>query len=225
MGTITAQQISIRASDITGDDLLVAFPDAVRLRILNDGQRAIAELKPESTAKTVNAACVGGTKQTIPSDGIRALYVVCNMDVGGTVPGFSISQRSMESLNAYSPGWHSATPSNIALVWAYDPEIDPKVFYLSPPRPASGIAPVLMSYSANPVDIAAIGNAINLDDTYANALRDYLLFRMFASELESPSAFAKAQMYWGMFTASLGIRDRIEEAKAPIASTLPVVRS
>jgi hypothetical protein len=78
MATIKVATLIETAGIILQDASQVRFPQAELMTFLNDAQREIVLHRPDS--KTVNASvtCVAGSKQSLPSTGLRLVDVVRN---------------------------------------------------------------------------------------------------------------------------------------------------
>ena len=158
------------------------------LEWLNDAQREIALLKPDATSENTTVTLVTGTKQTIPSDGNRLLRVVRNMSAASSGNGGrSIRLVARDVLDTQTPTWHDpnvtgdAAHTNVVKNYIYD-EQDPKNYYVFPG--VSGNAYIEIVYSKNPATVAA-GNNLGVDDIYANAVQNYILYMAYMKSLRS----------------------------------------
>ena len=64
-GTLTGANIITRVQDTLQDTTSVRWSEAELLRYINDAQREIVNLRPESSADHANVQLVAGTEQTI----------------------------------------------------------------------------------------------------------------------------------------------------------------
>ena len=83
-GTLQGQHILSRVQNILQDNTNVRWTEGELLDYLNDGQREIVNLRPDSTATHSNVSLSAGTEQSIPTDGLRLIKVVRNMSGTGT---------------------------------------------------------------------------------------------------------------------------------------------
>lgn len=213
MAVITAQQVIDKAETILQDVTNVRWPATELLGWLNDGQREIVLLKPDAYTRSVATALIAGTKQSIPSDGIRLIEVVRNAGTAGATPGDVIRSIDGKILNDQVPGWHAVTGAVPTQHFIYD-ERDPKRFYVYPPQPTPPQF-VELVYSASPIDIV-IGAVLTIDDVFGNALLDYILFRAYSKDAEYAGRIELAQKHYGLFVQSLGMKsqsDRTISAK------------
>ena len=87
-GTLTGANLLARIKDILQDNTSVRWPEAELIRFINDAQREIVNYRPESSATTSNVQLVAGTKQSLPSGGLRLIKVTRNMsDTSGGATG------------------------------------------------------------------------------------------------------------------------------------------
>ena len=66
-GTLTGTNLLTRIRNVLQDTTNVRWTDIELRDYINDAQREIVNLRPDSSATTSNIALVAGTKQTLPS--------------------------------------------------------------------------------------------------------------------------------------------------------------
>lgn len=208
MGTITAAELISRAEKIVVDAGATRWGEAEWLEWLNDGQREIATLVPDSSSKIANVDLVAGTKQSTPSDCIRMLRFIRNMGAGGATPGTVVRQVSQALMDLQRPTWHIDTASATVKNVMYDPDV-PGVFYNWPPL--SGATKIEAAYSALPADLDDAADAISLDDDYSNPLLDYMLYRAFSKDVEIEGLGARADAHYAAMMRSLGLSNKAKE--------------
>lgn len=153
MGSLLASSVISKAKTIIQDTTNIRWQDAEHLNFLNDGQREVAMLRPDSTSRLAVMQMVAGTKQTIPSDGIAILKVIRNMGANGTTPGQAIRLIPMDTLDSNVPAWHSSTAAATTLHYMTDQRM-PHNFYVYPQANGSTWAEIL--YACAPIDIPSI---------------------------------------------------------------------
>ena len=214
MATVTVNSLIEKASRIVQDQTNVRWPQAEWLADLNDAQREVVLYKPQASVKNVSVLLSAGqTKQALPSDAIQLIDVVRNMGSNGTTPGSAIRITSREVLDAQVPEWHSA--ANLAGTikhYCFDAR-DPKTYYVYP-KAASTAWHVDVIYSAAPTD-CALGGTIQIDDIYANALLNLMLYRAYSKDAEYAQNGQLAAAYYQAALASLGVKGQIEVAQNP----------
>ena len=209
-GTLTGANLISRIQDILQDTTSIRWPEAELLRYINDAQREVCNLRPESTATTANVALVVGTKQTLPSGGLRLIKVTRNMSAAG---GSATGKRAVrlvdaDILNTQEPNWHDPTVSGDAAHtttvkhYIFD-EDDPRAYYVYPG--ASSTSTFLeIVFSGAPTDLTATSSTISVDDIFANAIIDYVLFRCYLKDAEYAGNQQRAGTHFQLFSSSLG---------------------
>lgn len=218
MGTILASAIVDKAERLLNDPANDRWSEAELLGWLNDGQRQIALMRPDASVTNGNITLVAGTKQSIPSSGLRLLDVTRNMGVGGSTPGSAVTLIDRDKLDSARPGWHTDQSGVIVRHYMVD-ERNPKNFYVYPPANASSPT-VEAIYSISPADVT-INNPITLDDIFEGPLLDFILFRAYSADSEFSDA-QQATMHYGAFTAALGIKTKMDIGNSPRRNAPPV---
>tara|TARA_R110002110_G_scaffold48137_1_gene143873 strand:- start:18507 stop:19232 length:726 start_codon:yes stop_codon:yes gene_type:complete len=220
-GTISATNLILRIRDTLQDTTGVRWLDAELLRYLNDAQREIVNLRPDSSADHSNVQLATGTEQVIPDVGLRLIKVVRNMNAaGGSATGKRVIRIvDREILDTQEPDWHDPTVSGAAAHttvvkhYIFD-EDDPRKFYVYPG--VAGNAFVEIVYSRSPTDFANGSSAVSyLDDTYANAIIDHVLYRCYLKDAEFAGNQQRASTHYGLFTASISGGGQVQMALSP----------
>lgn len=217
--TVTVQSVIDRVQAILQDTTGIRWPVVSELVLfVNDAQREIALLKPDSSASNTTVTLATGTKQSIPTDGNRLLRVVRNMSAasGGTGKR-SIRLVSREILDSQTPDWHDPTVTgdaahtNIVKHYIYD-ESNPRNFYVYPG--VSGTAYAEIVYSANPSTVNQSGN-LSIPDIFANAVTDYVLFRAYTKDAEYAGNTQRASTHYNLFINSVTGKAQIDVITSP----------
>lgn len=214
MATIQVNNLVSRAATLIQDATNIRWPTTELIDWLNDGQREIVLLKPQASVKNESVQLTtGSTKQSIPAAGVMLIDVARNMGAAGSTPGDAIRVTSREVLDAQKPTWHSdANTDGKIKHYMFDPR-DPKTFYVYPKAPATAWY-VELIYSASPTDCSA-GGAIQIDDIYANALLDYVLYRAYSKDAEYAQNAQLAVAHYQAFSNSIGVKTQNELAQNP----------
>jgi hypothetical protein len=185
---------------------------------LNDAQREIALLKPDATSENTTVTLATGTKQSIPSDGNRLLRVMRNMSAAsGGNGGRAIRLVARDVLDTQTPTWHDpavtgdTAHTNVVKNYIYD-EQDPKNYYVFPG--VSGSTYIEIVYSKNPATVSAGGN-LSVDDMYANAVQNYILYMAFMKESEAAGNAQRASSHYNLFTAAITGKAQIDTITTP----------
>ena len=207
-GTLQAQHILSRVRNILQDNTGVRWTDGEMFDYLSDAQREIANIRPDATAVHSNVQLATGTEQSIPTDGLRLIKLVRNMSGSGTdaTGARSIRVVTEDSLNTTEPSWHDPTVTgdaahgNEVKHYIFDSE-DPRKFYVYPG--VAGSAYVEVVYSKNPTSISAATDLIQVDDIFANALINFVLYRAYLKDAEYAGNQNRAGSHYQLFTQSL----------------------
>ena len=219
-GTLQAQHILSRVRNVLQDNTSVRWTDGELFDYLSDAQREIANIRPDATATHSNVQLATGTEQTIPADGLRLVKVVRNMSGSGTdaTGARSIRVVSEDALNSTEPNWHNPTVTGDATHgtevkhYIFDGD-DPRVFYVYPG--VAGSAYVELVYSKNPTSIGANTDLIQVDDIFANALINYVLYRAYLKDGEFAGNQQRAGNFYAIFSQSLARGGVIRDAVQP----------
>jgi hypothetical protein len=200
MGTILASALISKARILLQDPSAVRWTDGELLGWLNDGQRAAVVEDPMVYTKVVAIPLVAGTKQSLPADGVKLVDVRRNMGAAGSTVGNAIRRVDRKQLDSLVPDWHVTAATTVVRNYSLDET--PDVFYVYPP--STGSWQVEAEYCALPADVATAGNAITLDDTWANALLEYMLFRAYGKDQEFIGNAEQSVLHFNAFRAALG---------------------
>ena len=210
MGTLTETNLLARIRDTLQDTTSVRWSDAELRRYINDAQREIVNFRPEASAKTANVALVVGTKQTLPTEGLRLIKITRNMSSAAADATGKRAVRLVNAdiLNTQDPDWHDPTVTGSSAHgttvknYIFD-EDDPRNFYVYPG--ASSTSTFLeIVYSKSPTDLTTGSSTIDIDDTYANAIIDFVLYRAYLKDAEYAGNAQRAGTHYQLFQASVG---------------------
>ena len=201
---LTGTNLLSRIEDILQDTTSVRWPEAELLRYINDAQREIVNYRPEASAKTDNVQLVTGTKQALPTEGLRLIKVTRNMsDASGGASGKrAVRIVNVDILNTQEPDWNDPTVSGdaahgtVVKHYIFD-EDDPKNFYVYPG--VAGNAYVEIVYSKAPTDLSSGSSNLDIDDIYGNAVIDYALFRAYQKDSEYAGNAQRSQTHYQLF--------------------------
>jgi len=216
----TGANLLSRVESILQDTANVRWTEAELLNYINDGQREIVNLKPDATALHANVQLVTGTKQAIPTDGLRLLSVVRNMSdaSGGATGGKAIRLVARDILDTQEPSWHDPTVTGDATHgttpkhFMFD-ENDPLNYYVYPGVAGNAYAEII--YSQRPTDLANTSATIAIPDNYSNALIDYCCFRAFMKDAEFAGNQQRAGAHYQTFTVSVSGKAQIDALIKP----------
>ena len=193
---------------------------------LNEGQKAIAKYVPSSCSRVDAIKLSPGTKQSItkivaanvkPGDGSTATDVyaialsslVRNMGSDGQTPGRAIRVLDRETLDAFTPDWHTKTGDYVE-GFVFDPTT-PQVFYVTPGVKSTGSLWVEAKLIANPDEIPVEGSygqdstdttVVSIDEQNTDDLINYILARALAKDIE-PANAQMSMTYGQQFVSSI----------------------
>lgn len=181
---------------------------------LNDALRALAAVRPDAASATAMRLLVAGTKQTIPDDGVRLLKVIRNKGEDGLGTGRAIKKSDINTQDAIYPEWHEQTGQTIIREYFYDP-LCPREFWVNPPASGAPIIGVELSYVKAMTAIAAAADTFPVDDFFAPAVQEWMLYRLFASDDESSPNYQASQAHKACFFDLLGVKSKADAAANP----------
>lgn len=183
MATVAASTLISRVSTILQDTDHTRWSEAELLGWLNDAQRELVLLIPSASSVTSSVTLTANSsKHTLPADGNMLIDIVRNMGSGGATPGRAIRLVSRDILDSQRPDWHSEAATGTVQNYVYDPR-NPKIFYTYPQAPATPWT-VEIIYSAAPTVLTSVSSTVSVDDIYANALVDYVIYRAYSKDAE-----------------------------------------
>ena len=209
-----ASEILTQASDLLFDETNVRWPETELLRWMTAAQRQIVLHRPDAYAINQSVQLVAGTKQSLPSNGIRLLRVVRNMGSDGSTPGRAIRWIDQDIMDAHVPAWHTETAAT-AVKHAMTDERDPKNYYVYPPVPASPQVHVEIIFSSEPSALTDGTDTIAIDSIYAGPILDFVLFRAFAKDTGHTVNERRSLQHLNHFHTALGVKSNIDLAMAP----------
>lgn len=214
MATVKVIDLIDRAEEILQDVTNTRWSQQTLLDYLNDAQREIVLYRPD--ANPVNASftlAADSSKQTLPAAALRLMKVYKNLSPNKS----SIAAIDRAVLDDKIENWYEATGTAVEY-YVYD-GLDPKIFYVYPHTTASN-ATIELVYSSLPSEItisnfSTATDVIGLDDIYANAILDYMLYRAYLKDTEFAGDMQKAGSLLATFQNSLGVKNQVDASAAP----------
>jgi hypothetical protein len=219
--TIAAQSIVRRATDLLQDQTSVRWPANELVRWLNDAQRAIVKVRPDSMNTTATMTLSAGTRQDLDSSTANAagnaalspapsklIEITRNMAATSAKKAVTLVPRQI--MDSQTPGWHALVGTVDILHYMFDAR-DPKTFYVYPP--ATNLAQLEVMYSAYPTDIAepadgttytSVTGNLSLPDIYADDVLNLVMARAYMKDSEYAGNAERAAGYMAMAVKSLG---------------------
>ncbi|MBO9492227.1 hypothetical protein J7384_17835 [Endozoicomonas sp. G2_1] len=207
MATVKVTDLWYKFGRMTQDNTGVRWGFQEFLNWINEAHLQVVNKRPDAKVVTASFSCQRGTLQELPANAIRFGKVIRNMDGRKR----AITAINVEWLDEQVEYWHDDT--NVvseAQHYVYD-NTDPTRFYLYPPV-ANGTN-VLASYTVAPskitildADIDTSTQTIHLDDTYAPAILDWVLYRAYSKDTQYAGNGSRAQGHYQAFYHGLGIK-------------------
>jgi len=198
-----ASDIIDRVRIVLNDAAGTRWPNAELFQWITDAQLLIALVRPDEVNATANKALDAGTKQTIPSDGLRLLDVKRNLKDAEGTPGRAIRIIEQSDLDLFNPDWHTATQSLEIKHYVYDNR-ENLAFWVYPPAKVGARVEVL--YSRNPGKVTATTDTLAVRDIYQEVLVNYVLFRAYGKDADYANNTQLMSSYLQIVNALLGLK-------------------
>jgi hypothetical protein len=204
----TVRSVLNRVAALLNDEEYERWEEAELIGWLNDGQKAIATAPAtDAYVKRDNITTVAGTIQSLPADGIRLVEVVKNVTDGSPV-----LQSDYSIVDILGGAWRGGTAATLAENYFFD-ERNPKEFEVYPP--AVGGDSIEIVYGANPDDVGVNDN-ITIDDEYADALINYVVYRSLSKDTEDASPeLGRATAFYRAYLLATGQKDQVDVLVEP----------
>lgn len=185
-----------------------------KIAAINSALQALVSYRPDAASYTTMMLLVAGTRQTLPSDGVRLLKVIRNRGQSGlSDAGRAIRKADMLVQDALIPDWHETTGQTVVDEYFYD-SITPKDFYVYPPAPVSPVIGVDISYVRVLPTITADTDAFPVDDYFAPAVQEWMLYSLWCGDDQNPN-YAVARSHQSTFFQLLQIKAASDGAVNP----------
>ena len=199
------------------DPSKVTWSDTVLINALNEALQALVSYRPDAASYTTMMLLVAGTRQTLPSDGVRLLKVIRNKGVSGlSDAGRAIRKADMLVQDALLPDWHLTNGQTVIDEYFYDP-LQPKEFYVYPPAPVSPQIGIDISYVRVLPTITATTDTFPVDDYFAPAIQEWMLYSIWGSDDEQSPNYGAAQAHLQTFFNLLQVKANSDVASSPRA--------
>jgi hypothetical protein len=222
MATVKVVDLIARARTILQDTTSVRWALSELQWWLNDAYRDVLNLRPDSNTLTDTFSCVTGPRQVLTAEfanATRLISVVRNVAANSNKYAVHLVDRRV--LDTQRRGWF-AEPASISIEqYTFDPR-QPKEFLVYPPATSAAQLEVMYAEVPEPHTLTTeeLGNlataeVIRIDDTFANALLDYILYRAYTKDAEQTSNAARAMAHYQAFQSSLGGSAQTNAASQP----------
>ena len=222
MATVKVVDLIVRAQTLLQDEDSVRWTVAELQYWLNDAYKETIGLRPDANTQTAEYTCVAGPRQVLTGsfpNAIRLVEVVRNLAT--TSNKYSVRLTDRRSLDTQRRSWYADTPSASVEMYMFDPRT-PKQFLVYPP--ATTAARLEVIYSVLPAEHTlsdaqlinpATAETIRIDDIFATALYDYMLYRAYSKDSEQTAMMQRAVAHYQAFQNALGIKQQVDAASQP----------
>lgn len=200
-----AQVVIDRVIRILQDKEFTQWGLADLLDWLDEAVKRTVALRPDTAAQAVSFDLVAGARQQLPATATHLIRLDRN------VAGRVCSQVKREDLDDFNPNWPAEASQALVHEWMFDRQ-SPKFFWVSPPNNGAGEVEAIVAVA--PGAVTGIGSTVELDESLAGPLTDYVLHRAFDQSTEEGMK-RLAQGYFTMFMQGLGTYHQVREVTAP----------
>lgn len=228
MATVKVVDLVAKAQTILQDTTSTRWPVLELQGWLNDSYREILLIRPDTNTKTGTLTCATGTRQVLTAGFANALRLI---DVVRNVASASLKESirpvDRRVLDDQRRGWHAETGTVNIQHFMFDPRL-PKEFLVYPPATTSAQLEIVYSEvpTAHTLTEAQLTNlatteVIKIDDSYANAMLDYVLYRAYSKDADYAANASRAVAHYQAMQTALGVKSQTDTATTPVARTGP----
>jgi hypothetical protein len=224
MATVKVVDLIARAQIILQDTTSVRWPVSELQYWLNDSYREITIIRPDANTQTGTFTCAAGARQDLTtgfSAATRLMDVTRN--VAATSDKKAVRLIDRQSLDDQRPGWYGETGSVDIQLYMFDPVV-PKEFLVYPPATTSAqlevvYASIPLAHAMSDAELidGTDTTTINLGDSYANAILDYMLYRAYSKDAEYAANAQRAVAHYQAMQASIGAKTASDQVAQPRA--------
>jgi hypothetical protein len=210
---------------------------------VNDAYKEITLMRPDANSTTAPAVYLtpGSTRQRLSDLAVLAANVAIATQLAGALRVLNVTRNTAATstkqsiryidqriLDDQKPTWHADTPAVTVLHWMFDIRIPKEILVYPAPTALTTIEIAISSVPApHAVATEALLAAekalpaitINLDDIYANAVLDYVLYRCYSKDADYAANGQRAVSHMNAFITSLGGKTASDSATAPASVT------
>lgn len=222
MATVKVVDLIVRARTLLQDEDSVRWTVTELQYWLNDGYRDVLNLRPDSNTLTGEFTCVAGPRQVLTTtfpNASRLVSVVRN--TASTSNKYGVRLVNKRTLDDQRKGWYTETPTVSIEEYMFDPR-QPREFLVYPPATTAARLEVTYAQIPTPHTLSesqltntATTETIRIDDSFANALLDYVLYRAYSKDAEQQGNAARAVAHFQAFQNSLGVAAQANAASQP----------
>lgn len=207
---MTIQDIMDRVVLLYNDTDYARITQNMYLKFLDDALLQLVTLRPDTNSRIVVMQLDPGTRQTFPADMLTLIDIYRNRGQDGVTNGPPIWKVNRKDLDYFS-NWHADAAVDPTTIdeYAYDTK-DNKTFWVSPSPGESTPIFIELSYSYTFPTFAslswerAVGQVLPCDESFANAVVSYMLYKLYSTDTASKTDKALADSYKTDFYSQIG---------------------
>lgn len=225
-----------RAQTILQDTTATRWPLTEIQNWLNDAYKEIVIHRPDANTASATVSLAAGARQRCQDTStinlpnlLRVIDVVRNTHASSDQR--AIRRMDRRILDDQRPTWYGETSSYTIQHYVFDDRL-PHEFLVYPPATAGTTVELVYSSVPTPHALteAQLGNGstpdtIKLDDVYANALLDYILYRAYSKDAEYAANAARAVAHYQAFGTALGVKTSVDLQTSPNSNVPPTPTS
>jgi hypothetical protein len=134
---------------------------------------------------------------------------------------YGVRLVNRRTLDDQRKGWYADTPTVSIEEYMFDPR-QPREFLVYPPATTAARLEVAYAQIPSPHTLTetqltnpATAETIRIDDSFANALLDYVMYRAYSKDAEQQGNAARAVAHFQAFQNSLGVAAQANAASQP----------
>lgn len=222
MSTVKVVDIISRARTLLKDASSVRWTLSELQLWINDSYRDTVILRPDANTLVGEFVCAEGPRQRVTatfSNASRLIECVRNTATSSNKSRVRIASRA--SVDSMRPNWYAETPTVNIELFVFDPRT-PTEFLVYPPASTAARLEVMYAQVPSPHTLTdaqlvnpATAEVIRIDDMFAGAMLDYVLYRAYSKDAEDTANANRATLHFQAFQNALGVKGQSEVASQP----------
>lgn len=194
----------VRMTQLNDPDA-TTWPDATLIIALNQSLQMLSLVRPDATSKIAVLDVTAGSRQFIPTDGVRLLRVVRNISAAGAI-GRAVRLVQQEDMDSMSPDWHTAAGA-IVKEYMFDAR-SPKHFYIYPSVAINSKIEIEYSGYAETVTIDNVDSVLPVSAIFAQPVQELMLYKLLSGDASNG---ASGNEHLRVAMELLGVKDVQDE--------------
>ena len=161
------------------DPEATTWPDASLIAALNEALRTLVLVRPDANPKISTVMIIDGTRQYIPTDGLRLLRVVRNIGADDSIGG-AVRLVQQEDMDSMSPNWHT-TQGYVVKEYMYDIRT-PKYFYIYPAVTPGQKLEIEYSATVTPITDITVNDELPVAQVFSQPIQELILYKLLSGD-------------------------------------------